>query len=205
MNREFSILKILRHRLGTDGHGVTTLVGLGGCPLNCEYCINKKALESNKFKSITPEQLLQEVIQDYCYFVGTGGGITFGGGEPLLQAYQIKEFVKIIPNGISINIETSLNVSQDLLELVVQDVKWFLIDIKDIDSEIYEKYTKGNNLLVLKNLQYLASKNYQDKCKIRIPLIPNYNSEDNRLKSIEYLKSLGFNNFEKFNYIIRKN
>ena len=67
----------------TDGIGVTTLVAAYGCLLRCQYCLNPHSWqqETNQCE-YTPEKLLNEVKQDNLYFLATGGGITFGGGEP---------------------------------------------------------------------------------------------------------------------------
>jgi len=74
-----------RHRIATDGVGVTTLVCFHGCPLRCKYCINPFSFAPDTRRAdMTAEQLYQKVKVDELYFLATGGGITFGGGEPLL-------------------------------------------------------------------------------------------------------------------------
>ena len=73
----FKILVLDRHRMNTDGKVVTTLVVLSGCPLKCEYCINKRLLTDVKSDIVTPEELLNMIIIDYCYFCATGGGISW--------------------------------------------------------------------------------------------------------------------------------
>ena len=80
------LIGISRHRIGVDGEGVTTLVAFHGCPLRCQYCLNPKALSPNGvWKRYTPEELYNHVKQDELYFCATGGGVTFGGGEPLIS------------------------------------------------------------------------------------------------------------------------
>ena len=81
------LIGVSRHRIGVDGEeGVTTLVAFHGCPLRCQYCLNPKALSSNGvWKRYTPEELYNHVKQDDLYFRATGGGVTFGGGEPLIS------------------------------------------------------------------------------------------------------------------------
>ena len=84
-------IAINRHRLSTDGEGVTTLVGFHGCPLHCEYCLNPQCLQSDGvWRRMTPGELYSEVEIDDLYFMATGGGICFGGGEPLLRSDFIK-------------------------------------------------------------------------------------------------------------------
>lgn len=199
-----NLLAINRHKLGTDGRGITTLVGLAHCPLKCDFCLNKWEISNIPVRGITPEKLLGIVMADYCYFVATQGGVTFGGAEPMLQAKEIAEFIGIKPVGMRVNIETSLNISQDLLDLVIDKADEFIIDVKDINPEIYNKYTGMDNVQVLSNLEYIASRKLQDKCKIRVPLIPGYNTESDRDKSVKYLNNLGFSNINKFNYVVRR-
>ena len=104
----FPLLGIARHRMGTDGEGVTTLAAGAGCPLHCEWCINKKLLREAPAEEVTPEELLERVRTDHLYFCATGGGITFGGGEALLHADFIREFREICPPEWKITAETSL-------------------------------------------------------------------------------------------------
>lgn len=202
-----SIISIARHRLSVDGHGVTTLIILSGCPLRCEYCINKKAL-LRQAKQMETSELLKDILIDYCYFIATGGGITFGGGEPLLQADGIVDAINSLPPKVAVNIETSLNIPQSAIEKILSTklgdkVNW-IIDIKTIDSKIYTDYTGLSNSKVINNLEFLARKSLQDRCIIRVPLIPGYNTECYIEKSIEYLGKLGFYNIDKFEYILRR-
>ena len=89
------LIGIIRHRLQTVGAGVTTLVGFHECPLSCSYCLNPQCNIENGFSRwITPESLFEELLKDDLYFRTTGGGITFGGGEPLLRDSFIKKFAK---------------------------------------------------------------------------------------------------------------
>lgn len=189
----------------TDGEGVTILVGLCGCPLKCEYCLNKRVLKQPRIYICSPEKLLEKVMQDYCYFVSTGGGITFGGGESLLQADAIIDYLTINPEGISVNIETSLNVniSEEKFIVLLDKMKQFIIDIKTLDDDLYQKYTGINNTNVKKNLETIVRLGYQDKCKIRIPIIPNYKRKEAALNEADKIRSMGFKNIDVFEYIIR--
>lgn len=83
-NDLFPLLSIVRLRMGTDGAGISSLVAGAGCPLSCQWCINKKILKEKKAEWIGAEELYDRVKIDDLYFQASGGGITFGGGEPLL-------------------------------------------------------------------------------------------------------------------------
>lgn len=195
------IVAISRHRLMTDGDGVTTLVVLHSCPLRCRWCLNPQTWrDGSTFQIMTPMQLLAHLRVDDLYFQATGGGVTFGGGEPALRSLFISEFRKVSPAEWKINIETSLNVPQEHVERLIPVIDEFLIDIKDMNPQIYQTYTGADNARVLENLKLIATGEMTDKCRIRIPLIPEYNTEDDRTLSISVLKQLGFTRFDKFEY-----
>lgn len=209
------LIGIIRHRLETDGAGVTTLVGFHGCPLSCSYCLNPQCNIENGFSRwITPESLFEELLKDDLYFRTTGGGVTFGGGEPLLRDSFIKKFAEIV-NGYTfshnpayiqekwrISIETSLNVPIEKLMNIADVVDEFIVDIKDMNPEIYESYTKWDNTQVIDNLRWLIDNGYTETIHIRVPFIPGYNNAEDVEASLEKLKELGLNKIEKFQYII---
>lgn len=196
------IIGIERHRITTDGQGVTTLVAFHGCPLRCRYCLNPQCFdEERKWRTVSPRELVEEVAVDDLYFVATGGGVTFGGGEPLLRSAFIAEFRRIANPAWNISLETSLNVDTRQLKEVMPYVDHYYIDIKDMNPDIYRQYTGKDNSLVLTNLNLLATDIPQEKITIRLPLIPNYNSSAAREASLKTLQSLGFATFDLFNYI----
>lgn len=199
------IIGIVRHRLSTDGDGVTTLVAFHGCPLHCRYCLNPQSLVADRnFRSYSPEELYAETRIDELYFLATNGGITFGGGEPCLHPKFIHKFRELCGDGWQINIETSLNVPAATIESLLPIVNTLIIDIKDMHAEIYRHYTGRNNDLVIDNLKMIARQNRQHNCIIRLPLIPNFNTEADRIASRTALETLGFDRFDLFTYIIRK-
>lgn len=197
-------IAINRHRLTTDGEGVTTLVGFHGCPLHCEYCLNAQCLQADGvWCRLTPGELYSEVEIDDLYFVATGGGICFGGGEPLLRSDFIKAFAEIMNPEWKLTIETSLNVPLENVKAIASLVQMWYVDIKDMNPDIYKAYGCKENKQVVSNLQWLAANGYADKVIIRLPLIPEYNTEEDRQQSQQQLEKMGFTNFDKFNYIVR--
>ena len=197
-------IAINRHRLTTDGEGVTTLVGFHGCPLHCEYCLNAQCLQADGvWCRLTPGELYSEVEIDDLYFMATGGGICFGGGEPLLRSDFIKAFAEIMNPEWRLTIETSLNVPLENVKAIASLVQMWYVDIKDMNPDIYKAYGCKENKQVISNLQWLAANGYADKVIIRLPLIPEYNTDEDRQQSQQQLEKMGFTNFDKFNYIVR--
>ena len=198
------LIAINRHRLTTDGEGVTTLVAFHGCPLHCQYCLNAQCLQADGvWCRLTPGELYSEVEIDDLYFVATGGGICFGGGEPLLRSDFIKAFAEIMNPEWKLTIETSLNVPLENVKAIASLVQMWYVDIKDMNPDIYKAYGCKENKQVVSNLQWLAANGYADKVIIRLPLIPEYNTDEDRQRSQQQLEEMGFTNFDKFNYIVR--
>ena len=198
------IIGINRHRLTTDGDGVTTLVAFHGCPLHCKYCLNPQCLSPDGvLRTITPSELYSEVEIDDLYFMATGGGICFGGGEPLLHSKFIVEFAKVMNPEWNIVLETSLNVPLKQLEMAAPLVNEFVVDVKDMDEPIYKAYTMQDNNMVVSNLKWLAENRYTDKTIVRLPLIPYYNTDTTQEKSRKQLERMGFYRFDIFEYIVK--
>ena len=197
----FPAIALERHRMATDGVGITTLVAAYGCRLRCRYCLNPHSWRQKTKRCVyTPEELLGKVKQDNLYFLATGGGITFGGGEPLLYPEFIKQFRIIMPAGWKLNIETSLYASATAVITAAQVADSMIIDIKDMDNKIYKRYTGQNAEVMKKNLNLLRNTIDRANIRIRVPLIPNYNTEHDQKNSADMLLKLGFSNLELFQY-----
>ena len=195
------LIGISRHRLTTDGEGVTTLVAFHGCPLRCKYCLNPQSLHSEGiWKHYDCMQLYEEVRLDELYFLATHGGITFGGGEPCLQSDFIYEFRQLCGQEWQLSVESSLNVPQENIEKLLPVIDYYIIDIKDINNDIYQQYTGKENEKVLNNLQYLIEHGKNEQIIVRTPIIPVYNSESDVDNSIRLLKEMGITQFDRFTY-----
>lgn len=197
------IFGLSRHRLTTDGEGVTTLVTFNGCPLRCKYCLNKTSWDMDKGRDYTPESLYEEVKIDQLYFLATQGGITFGGGEPLLQAAFIKEFRALCGPQWQLVVETSLHVPFETIQEMDAVLDGYIVDIKDMNSETYLAYTGKEIGLALKNLEWILQHGDPKRVKVRVPHIPEYNTDENVEKSVEKLRAMGVTDIEEFTYIIR--
>lgn len=199
------IMRISRLRMSTDGNGVSTLIAFWGCPLHCKYCLNdqchdREYMENTERGAYTPEELIRVVSKDDLYFKMTGGGIVFGGGEPLLQAEFIHEVCQFTDPAWRIRIETSLNTDWRNFRFLVDDIDEWIIDIKDMNPDIYKTYTGCSNSRVIRNLKMLIKRVSRKKIWIRVPHIPGINNDEDVNKSIRMLRELGFTHIDEFVY-----
>lgn len=197
------IIGISRHRIGTDGHGVTTLVAFHGCPLRCRYCINPQCFGSaDNLPRYTPENLYAELQKDDLYFRATGGGVTFGGGEPCLQSDFIVRFREICGHGWKINIETSLNVDREHVVKLAPVVDEWIVDIKTDDHARYLEYTGKDIKPALRKLYYLVNvaKIPKDRILLRIPVIPGFIDAEQAESTRQRFADEGFYRFDIFSY-----
>lgn len=204
----FPLCFFSRLRMATDGTGVTALVGAYGCPLSCKLCINPRtwapAEEGKDFVWVTPEELYEKAKQDNLYYLATGGGITFGGGEPLLHADFIKAFRSICPPEWRFCAESCLNIPERHVITATECIDHFMIDIKDTNADIYKAYTGRDHQRVLENLRLLLSLVGPERITVRIPLIPGYNTPEDTDRSVMFLSEMGFVSFDRFTYKIPK-
>ena len=200
----YPLLALARLRMGTDGEGITTLVAGAGCPLHCRWCINERLLREAAAEQITAAQLLERVRIDDLYFRASGGGITFGGGEPLLHAEFLRQFRSLAPAQWKIRLETSLAVPAEKVLPAAEAADEFIVDCKDMNPEIYRRYTGGDQSLMVSNLRCLLHLIGAERILVRVPLIPDYNTTEDQANSVSSLKALGITRFDLFPYIIRK-
>jgi pyruvate formate lyase activating enzyme len=132
-----------------------------GCLLNCKYCHNPDTWAKDAGKAITVEDAVKEVLK-YKNYIKTGG-VTFSGGEPLLQIDFVMEVAKRLKaNGIHVAVDTSgatfdfsdNGIVKTYRELI-KYVDLFLLDIKHIDSDKHKFITGKGNENTLKFAQFL--------------------------------------------------
>ncbi len=192
-----------------DGPGIRFVVFMQGCPLRCQFCHNPDTWEVNKGTEYTSQQLTQEIIKYKSYMEFSGGGVTFTGGEPLLQAEFILEVAKQLKQqGISIAIDTSGYVWNDYVKEVLDDTDIVLLDIKNYDPVVYENVTGVSLTPTLKLLDYLREKNINTW--VRYVLVPQLtdNLESVRLLSnhlgkypnVSKIELLGFHKMGEYKW-----
>ena len=188
-----------RHRLGVDGVGVTTLAAFHGCPLRCKYCLNRRCLEApDGLPRYTPQQIYDHVGIDNLYFIATGGGVCFGGGEPLLRIDFIEVFRALCGKSWNLTAETSLQVPAESVRRACMVVGDFIVDIKESDPDIYRAYTGGDARRAWDNLRLLLSLVGPEHVTVRVPLIPSFNTVADTDRTADRLAALGVTRLPKF-------
>lgn len=196
-----------RLRMATDGAGVTALVGAYGCPLQCKLCINPQTWQGRSdgkppFERVTPTELYDRVKIDNLYYLATGGGVTFGGGEPLLHTDFITAFREVCHPDWCIYAESCLNIPEENLRAAAAVVDHFFIDVKDMDPTAYKAYTGKDNTLVKSNLALLLSLIGAERITVRVPSIPDFNTEADTEASVRELQAMGVTSLDRFAYKI---
>ena len=134
-------------------------------------------------KEMTPEALAKKLLRNKPLY-DAGGGVTFSGGEPLLQGKFLHQVLDLLP-GISVAMETSGYAEESLFESIIARMDLVYMDIKLADPEQHRKYTGVTNEKILKNLEIL--RNSGKKAIIRTPLIPGITDTPENLTAIQDL------------------
>ena len=161
-----------------DGEGIRFGIFLGGCPLRCVYCHNPDTWDKGATHEFSPEDLYRKIRRYTPYFRAGGGGVTFSGGEPMLQAKALLPLVKLLlEDGISYTLDTSgsLPLDEDRKELIEQ-ADHIILDLKFASEAEYKTYTGGSLSFVLSTLEYASS--LSKKIWIRTVIVPTLNDTE---------------------------
>lgn len=159
------------------------------CGLCAEICPSE-ALEMIG-REVTPAEVMDEVMKDFVFYQQSGGGVTFSGGEPLMQPEFLQELLVLAKKyNLHTVVDTSGYARFDLFLRILPLVDLFLYDLKVMEAEKHKRLTGKDNKLILENLKKLAA--ITDNVIIRIPIIPSVNDDDDNLKQmVKFIASLG--------------
>lgn len=178
----------IQHFSTGDGPGIRTTVFLKGCNLRCPWCHNPETVspapQALHFEAtgrtqtfggrMRVEQVLAEVMEDEDFYRASGGGVTFSGGEPLLQAAGVVEVAqKLRARGITVVVDTAGCVPWEHLEQAIDVTDLFYFDYKSPDPDVYRRIG-GDADLICGNLCRLIARGAQ--VHVRVPLIPGINT-----------------------------
>jgi pyruvate formate lyase activating enzyme len=139
---------------------------------------------------IDMDQLMAEILRDILFYDQSGGGVTFTGGEPLLQMDFLREaLLRCKEQNIHATVDTSGYTSWANLKTLLGLVDLFLYDLKHMDAEKHKRFTGVSNLKILNNLQDLSREGAT--IIVRIPILPGINDDEHNLaQSAAFLASL---------------
>lgn len=181
--------------LGTlDGPGIRFVVFLQGCKLRCKYCHNPETWQIKTSNlTLTPNELVDKILRYKNYFKN-GGGVTFSGGEPLLQPEFLLECLKLCKmNGIHTCLDTA-GVGFGDYDEIFKYTDLIILDIKAVDSDEYTELTGQKNDVFLNFLSQVIKHN--KKLWLRQVVVPTINDDKSHiLKLKEFIK--GIPNVEK--------
>ena len=180
-----------------DGPGIRTTVFLKGCPLRCEWCHNPEGLSPKpqlmkkrdetvvSGEEIDSGELAKQLLRNEKIFRLNKGGVTFTGGEPLMQADFLLEVLGEIRPHIHCAMETSGYAGEEVFRKVLDCLDFVLFDCKQTDDTLHRKYTRVSNRPILRNLSIL--KESGKDFVLRIPLIPGVNDTMENFRAVSDL------------------
>lgn len=183
-----------------DGPGIRTTVFMKGCPLRCRWCHNPEGLQSapqrmvsaagsrivgQEYDAVSLAAILKKNMD---VFDQTGGGVTFSGGEPLIQAEFIVEVMEHL-DGIHILLDTSGYAARADFMRVALRVQHVFYDLKLMNPAEHLKWTGKENGPILQNVLLLDE--LKTPYTIRVPLIPSITAtRDNLEQMAEFVMQL---------------
>ena len=150
----------------------------GKCALYCPH--DAREICGRRY---TVEEVLREVEKDRAFYEASGGGVTFSGGECMLQIDFLEELLRECKkNGIHTAVDTAGQVPFERFERILPHTDLILYDVKCYDSEKHRKYTGVGNELILENLARLLFSG--QRVWVRIPVIPSVNDSESEMSAI---------------------
>lgn len=143
-------------------------------------------------KYVTVDEVMVEVERDKTFYKNSGGGMTLTGGDPTAQPDFCLALLKAAKDrGINTCLDTNGYAKWEIYEKMIDDVDWFLWDIKNMDPQVHKDWAGVSNERILENAMRIAQR---AKMRIRVPIIPDVNDSDENLrKTAEFVESLGPN------------
>lgn len=166
-----------------------------GCIMNCAKCVEVCGPGALRVygKEMTLEEVLQKITRDKTFYLTSGGGVTAGGGEPLMQSEFVEAlFKECQKKDIHTCLDTSGYARSIALEKVLDYTDLVLFDLKLIDPLSHRSVIRKSNRLILQNARIVASRRMP--VIFRIPLIPGItDSDENLMGIVTFLKTLDLN------------
>ncbi len=158
----------------------------------CGTCVEACPADARELvgRSMSIEEVIEEIEKDRLYFDESGGGATFSGGEPMLQPDFLVALLRSCrERGIRTAVDTAGHVRTDIASRVTELADLVLFDLKHLDPDRHREVTGVSNSLIIRNLRQLVRSGA--RVVVRIPLVAGFNDgEQNIAESIAWLRSL---------------
>lgn len=167
----------------------------------CKACEEACPHSAIKFtgRIVTSSEIMEVVLRDRDYYESSGGGITFSGGEAFIQFEGLMDLLtKSKIHNLHTTVETCGQIHLEKIKKAFSLIDLFLFDIKHIDRNLLKQETNADLNTILTNLQYIAQQD-SSKIIIRIPIIPQYNSDEETIREI--FKLAKSNNIEQIHLL----
>ncbi len=179
-----------RKALRRSAEGI--IADLPKCDL-CRACADHCPSEAVEFigQNVTVAEVVRQIEKDVAFYDQSKGGVTFSGGEPLMQPEFLLEMLDACGElDLHRTVDTTGYADTALLLKVAQKTDLFLYDLKLMDAENHRKYTGVSNEQILANLMRLAQNDA--RIQVRVPVIPGINSDaENIDKTADFIHSIG--------------
>jgi pyruvate formate lyase activating enzyme len=179
--------------------GGTIRIESSGCVIDRQQCANLDECAATCFydayehigKTISASELAAKLLRDKAFYNQSGGGITYSGGEPALQADFFLETTKLLKKeSIHVALDTAGNIPWKTLSPLVEAVDLVLYDIKASDNALHEHFTGVGNTLILENARLIAAMN--KPMIIRMLLVPGINDNEEEIeRRLNFVRDLG--------------
>jgi len=166
-----------------DGPGIRTVFFLQGCPLRCAYCHNPDSQTFHGAKEITPDEVVATAMRYETYYRATGGGVTFSGGEPLMQGEFLGEALKKLKEkGVTTCVDTSGYGQTPYYEEIFKYTDHILLDIKHVENEAHQVLT-GRDMTGIKTF-LKALQAFNGRIVIRHVMVPGLTDNDEAMDQL---------------------
>jgi len=168
----------------------------GKCTIYCP--VDARKVCGRKY---TVGEVLAEVIKDKCFYDTSGGGVTFSGGECMMQVDFLLELLKKCKeNGIHTAVDTAGCVTWEKFENILPYADLFLYDVKCFSEDLHIQGTGVSNKLILENLKRLSAE-FAGDINVRIPVIPGFNDDPEEMQAMaDFLNCLRIKEVELLPY-----
>ena len=167
-----------------DGPGIRTIFFLQGCPLRCRYCHNPDTQTKGVGRRMTPQEVLQ-YAKRYKPYHGEEGGITFSGGEPLLQGAFLASCLKLLKtNGFNTCVDSSGFGATSYYPSIFPYVDTLLLDIKAFSDEAHRQLCAVSEKPLLSLIERLEDYGFTGKIWIRHVMIPGFTDNHDAMRQL---------------------